>query len=88
MVHNDWRVYRALPSASKAMTRRSGQATAAPTATGRPWPMAPPVRHSQSWGGAPAVAPGGEQARGVALVGHDGAFGQQRAQRLRTPSGR
>ncbi len=36
---------------------RSGQATAAPVATGMPWPMAPPVRVSQSWGGHPAVAP-------------------------------
>ena len=47
----------ALPSASRHSTGRSGQATAAPVASGRPWPIAPPVRHSQSWGGAPAVAP-------------------------------
>ena len=39
-------------------TWRSGQATAAPVATGMPWPIAPPVRHSQSCGGAPAVRPG------------------------------
>ena len=58
MVHHACSVYRALPSDSRATTRRSGAATAAPTATGSPWPMAPPVRHSQSWGGEPAVAPG------------------------------
>ena len=58
MVHHAWMVYSALPSASSAITRRLRSATAAPTATGRPCPMAPPVRHSQSWGGAPAVAPG------------------------------
>ena len=37
------------------MTGRSGQATAAPTAFGRPWPIAPPVSVSRSWRGAPAV---------------------------------
>ena len=57
-VHNDWSVYIALPSASRDSTFRSGQATAAPVATGIPWPMAPPVRQSQSWTGPPAVAPG------------------------------
>src|SRR5665647_3986018 len=57
IVHHACRVYMALPSASKATTRRPGEATAAPTATGRPWPMAPPVKQSQSWGGAPAVEP-------------------------------
>ena len=56
-VHSDWSVYMALPSASRHSTWRSGHATAAPVATGRPWPMAPPVRQSQSWRGAPAVAP-------------------------------
>ena len=39
------------------MTGRSGQATAAPAAIGRPCPIAPPVTVSQSCGGAPAVAP-------------------------------
>ena len=57
-VHSDCSVYMALPSACRLRTWRSGQATAAPVATGMPWPMAPPVRLSQSWGGAPAVAPG------------------------------
>src|SRR5205814_5763477 len=56
-VHSDRRVYIAPPSDSSAPPRRSGHAPAAPTATGRPWPIAPPVRQSQSWGGAPAVAP-------------------------------
>src|SRR3954454_1536331 len=44
------------PSASRQSTGRSGQATAAPVAAGRPQPIAPPLRNSQSWGGAPAVA--------------------------------
>ena len=43
IVHSDWIVYIAEPSASSASTGRSGQATAAPMATGRPWPIAPPV---------------------------------------------
>jgi len=51
-------VYIALPSASSAMTGRCGQAMAAPAASGRPWPIAPPVSVSQSCGGAPAVAAG------------------------------
>ena len=43
------------PSDSMANTCRSGQAIAAPSAAGRPWPMEPPVMFSQSWGRAPAV---------------------------------
>ena len=38
-----WIVYIALPSACSEMTLRSGQATAAPAAIGRPMPIAPPV---------------------------------------------
>ncbi len=57
IVHRACNVYIALPSDSRATTRRSGHATAAPTATGSPWPIAPPLRHSQSCGGAPAVNP-------------------------------
>jgi hypothetical protein len=57
-VHNAEIVYMARPSASRARTGRSGQASAAPAASGRPWPIAPPVRVSQSCGGAPAVAAG------------------------------
>jgi len=38
--------------------RRPGLAVAAPVASGSPWPIAPPVRVSQSCGGAPAVAAG------------------------------
>ena len=57
-VHSADSVYMALPSASSASTRRPGQAIAAPVASGSPWPMDPPVRVSQSCGGAPAVAPG------------------------------
>ena len=52
-VHSADAVYMALPSASSASTGRSGQAIAAPAASGRPWPIAPPVSVSQSCGGAP-----------------------------------
>ena len=55
MVHSAWRVYIAVPSPISASTGRSGQAMAAPTALGRPWPMAPPVSVMRSWRGAPAV---------------------------------
>jgi hypothetical protein len=57
-VHSAEIVYIALPSDSRASTGRPGQAIAAPVATGSPWPIAPPVRVSQSCGGAPAVAAG------------------------------
>ena len=40
---SDCRVYMPLPSASSATTLRSGQAIAAPTATGSPWPIEPPA---------------------------------------------
>ena len=75
-VHNACSVYIALPSAWRQSTGRSGAATAAPVAIGRPMPMAPPVRVSQSCAGAPAVAPADEETRRVALVHHDGALGQ------------
>ena len=39
-----------LPSACSVTTLRSGHATAAPVASGRPMPMAPPVSMSQSCG--------------------------------------
>ena len=55
-VHRAWIVYIAEPSASSASTGRSGQATAAPVASGRPTPIAPPVNCSQSCGAQPAVA--------------------------------
>ena len=92
-VHSAEIVYMALPSASSARTGRPGQAIAAPVASGRPWPMAPPVSVSQSCGGAPAVAAGQPQARGVGLVAHDRRLGQQRADdgrralAVRSPSG-
>ena len=54
-----------------------GTATAAPVAAGRPWPMAPPVRVSQSWRRGPGGGAGDEDARGVGLVDHDGVLGQQ-----------
>src|SRR5215468_9459126 len=44
-----------LPSPSRQITFRSGQATAAPVASGIPRPIEPPMLLSQSWGGAPAV---------------------------------
>src|SRR5690349_9701194 len=43
------------PSASSEITGRPGAATAAPVAAGRPQPIAPPVRYSQSCSGAAAV---------------------------------
>src|SRR5271156_2279331 len=55
-VHRPEIVYIADPSDSRHSTGRSGAATAAPTAVGIPYPMAPPVRVSQSCAGAPAVA--------------------------------
>ena len=39
-VHRAWMVYMAEPSPASAITLRSGQAMATPTALGRPWPMA------------------------------------------------
>ena len=82
IVHSDWIVYIAEPSPWSARTGRSGHATAAPTATGRPWPMAPPVRVSTSWRGAPAVCAGERHARGLGLVGDDRALGQDGPDRL------
>src|SRR5829696_3575181 len=54
-VHRACTVYVALPSASRQTTFRSGQATAAPVASGSPIPIAPPVTSNQSCGGAPRV---------------------------------
>src|ERR1700730_11452101 len=58
MVHSAEIVYSALPSACRAITGRCGAAIAAPTATGRPWAIAPPVSVSTSCDGEPAVAAG------------------------------
>src|ERR1700757_5520318 len=44
-----------LPSPSRQTTLRSGQATAAPVATGMPMPIEPPIFESQSWGAAARV---------------------------------
>ena len=49
---------------------------AAPVATGRPNPIAPPQLLSQSWRGAPAVACGQIDPRRVGLVHNHGAFGK------------
>ena len=57
-VHNPEIVYSADPSDSRHSTGRSGAASAAPTAAGMPYPIAPPVSVSQSCAGAPAVACG------------------------------
>ena len=51
-VHNACAVYSPEPSACKLITRRSGHATAAPTAAGGPWPIAPPVSARCANGGA------------------------------------
>ena len=79
MVHSAEIVYSALPSDCSAITGRCGAAMAAPTATGRPWPIAPPVSVSTSCGGDAAVASGKQQAAGVGFVGDDRVLGQQRA---------
>src|SRR6201993_2276449 len=60
-VHRDWIVYMALPSPTMHMTLRSGQATAAPVATGVEKPIEPPMFCSQSCGAEAAV--GGEERR-------------------------
>src|SRR5262249_42745616 len=57
-VHSACAVYIALPSASRLSTLRAGHATAAPVASGMPCPIAPPVRHIQVCGGAPAHSHG------------------------------
>src|SRR3569833_2063744 len=64
-VHNDWIVYIALPSPTMHITLRSGQATAAPVATGVEKPIAPPMFCSQSWGLLAAV--GGMKPRPVVM---------------------
>ena len=56
MVHSACAVYIPLPSADKHSTRRSGHATAAPTASGMAIPIDPPVLANRSCGGHPRVA--------------------------------
>ena len=53
-VHSACKVYMPLPSPSRQTTLRSGQATAAPVATGMPMPIEPPMFESQSCGAASA----------------------------------
>ena len=62
-VHSDCSVYIALPSPTMQITLRSGQATAAPVATGVEKPIEPPMFCSQSCGAAAAV--GGKKPRPV-----------------------
>src|ERR1700760_4322155 len=64
-VHRDWIVYIALPSPTMQITLRSGQATAAPVATGVEKPIEPPLFCSQSWGALAAV--GGKKPRPVVM---------------------
>src|SRR6201992_1307928 len=64
-VHNDWMVYIALPSPTMQITLRSGQAIAAPVATGVENPIEPPMFCSQSCGAAAAV--GGKKPRPVVM---------------------
>src|SRR3981189_2704874 len=54
-VHNDCSVYIALPSPTMQITLRSGQAIAAPVATGVEYPIEPPRFWIQSCGAATAV---------------------------------
>src|SRR5271157_5580087 len=64
-VHSDWMVYIALPSPTMQITLRSGQAIAAPVATGVENPIEPPMFCSQSCGLAEAV--GGKKPRPVVM---------------------
>src|SRR6202166_1500025 len=64
-VHSDCNVYMALPSPTMQITLRSGQATAAPVATGVENPIEPPMFCSQSCGLAAAV--GGKKPRPVVM---------------------
>src|SRR5580704_2412241 len=64
-VHRDWMVYIALPSPTMQITLRSGQATAAPVATGVEKPIEPPMFCNQSCGLADAV--GGKKPRPVVM---------------------
>ena len=56
LVHSACSVYMPPPSPCKATTLRPGHATAAPAASGTPWPMEPPVSERRSCGAAVAVA--------------------------------
>ena len=66
IVHSDWIVYIAEPSACSASTGRSGQATAAPTATGRPCRSRRRSACSQSWRRRPGGRARRQDAAGVA----------------------
>src|SRR6478672_1375694 len=94
MVHSDWMVYMADPSPCSANTGRSGHATAAPTATGRPCPIAPPVSASQSWRGAPAVWPASvtpdvcDSSETIAPSGSTAAIAWQALSAVSSPFGR
>src|SRR3984893_10358950 len=63
--HSDCRVSIALPSPTMQITLGSGQATAAPVATGVENPIEPPMFCSQSCGAAAAV--GGKKPRPVVI---------------------
>src|SRR5205807_5751142 len=64
-VHSDCSVYIALPSPTMQITLRSGQATAAPVATGVEKPIEPPMFCSQSCGALADV--GGKKLRPVVM---------------------
>ena len=80
-VQSACRVYMALPSASRQTTGRSGQAMAAPVASGRPQPMAPPVTWSQLCGRAFLVMREEVAADAHRFVGDDRALGQRAGER-------
>src|SRR5438045_8500030 len=65
-VHKACTVYIALPSACSDTTRRSGQATAAPVASGMPSPIEPPIFDIQSCGAADLV--GAKKPRPVVIT--------------------
>src|SRR6266851_4679261 len=67
-VHSACTVYIALPSACSETTFRSGQATAAPVASGGPSPIDPPMLESQSCGA--AIRVGAKNPRPVVVAQH------------------
>ncbi len=80
-VHSAWTVYMALPSPSSVTTLRSGQATAAPVASGMPMPIEPPMFWSQSCGRGRARRREEAAAGRDRLVDDDRILGKQGAER-------
>src|SRR5436190_1675848 len=86
-VHKACTVYIALPSACNETTRRSGQAIAAPVASGMPSPIEPPMLDIQSCGIADLVLLGARQHMPLAALRRQLAWlvgvGEERNRHLR-----